>query len=59
MDFDLSQPTSRSGGKGEAILKLKNAHGFEKLVMIGDGATDLEACPPADAFICNFFVSNA
>ena len=33
------------------IQSLKEKHGFRKLVMIGDGATDLEACPPADAFI--------
>lgn len=26
---------------------LKEKHGFKNVVMIGDGATDLEACPPA------------
>lgn len=49
--FDESEPTSRSGGKGEVIGLLKKEHGYSKIVMIGDGATDLEACPPADAFI--------
>lgn len=50
-NFDVSQPTSESGGKGRVIQSLKDQKGFKKLVMIGDGATDLEACPPADAFI--------
>lgn len=49
--FDMNQPTSESGGKGRAIQSLKDKHGYNNLVMIGDGATDLEACPPADAFI--------
>lgn len=26
---------------------LKEQYGYETVVMIGDGATDLEACPPA------------
>ncbi|XP_077996207.1 phosphoserine phosphatase-like [Glandiceps talaboti] len=49
--FDEDQPTSREGGKPEVTGLLKKKHGYKKLVMIGDGATDLEACPPADAFI--------
>ncbi|KAL6622781.1 hypothetical protein ACP70R_032660 [Stipagrostis hirtigluma subsp. patula] len=44
--FDPTQPTSRSGGKANGSYKT--------LVMIGDGATDLEARQPggADLFIC-------
>ncbi|XP_044756576.1 phosphoserine phosphatase [Coccinella septempunctata] len=49
--FDENQPTSRSGGKAEVVRILKEKFGYKNLVMIGDGATDLEACPPADAFI--------
>ncbi|XP_066513968.1 phosphoserine phosphatase-like [Hoplias malabaricus] len=49
--FDETQPTAESGGKGRVISLLKEKYGFEKVVMIGDGATDLEACPPASAFI--------
>lgn len=30
---------------------LKTQYGYKNLVLIGDGATDLEASPPADAFI--------
>ncbi|XP_032664883.1 phosphoserine phosphatase isoform X2 [Odontomachus brunneus] len=49
--FDESQPTSKSGGKAEVIRHLKEKEGFKIVVHIGDGATDLEASPPADAFI--------
>lgn len=45
--FDESQPTCESGGKGRVISLLKEKYGFKTVVMIGDGATDLEACPPA------------
>ncbi|KAL6256536.1 hypothetical protein P5V15_012647 [Pogonomyrmex californicus] len=49
--FDETQPTSRSGGKGQVIRCLKEEKGFKNIVHIGDGSTDLEASPPADAFI--------
>ncbi|KAB0799978.1 hypothetical protein PPYR_07858 [Photinus pyralis] len=49
--FDINEPTSRSGGKGKVIEELKRLHGYKSVVMIGDGMTDLEACPPGDAFI--------
>lgn len=29
----------------------------EEVTMIGDGATDLEACPPANYFIGNYYSS--
>lgn len=48
---DERLPTCRSGGKANVISQLRNEHGYNNIVMIGDGATDLEACPPADAFI--------
>lgn len=41
------QPTAESGGKGKVIKLLKEKFHFKKIVMIGDGATDMEACPPA------------
>lgn len=47
----MNEPTSKSGGKAVAINKLKEQFGYQNVVLIGDGATDLEACPPADAFI--------
>lgn len=49
--FDENEPTSQSGGKAEVIRRLKEEKGFKTVVHIGDGATDLEACPPANAFI--------
>lgn len=49
--FDTNQPTSRSGGKGEAISIIRKNHGDCNITMIGDGATDLEAVPPANNFI--------
>ncbi|CAG9786880.1 unnamed protein product [Diatraea saccharalis] len=49
--FDENEPTSRSGGKGLVVRRLKEAHGYQRLIMIGDGATDAEASPPADGFI--------
>jgi len=49
--FDETEPTSMSGGKGKVVAQLKEQFGYNNLVMIGDGMTDLEASPPADAFI--------
>ncbi|XP_066146346.1 phosphoserine phosphatase-like [Euwallacea fornicatus] len=49
--FDEDQPTSQSGGKGLVIQHLKQTCGYKNVVLIGDGVTDLEAAPPADAFI--------
>ncbi|WVZ98918.1 hypothetical protein U9M48_044288 [Paspalum notatum var. saurae] len=52
--FDPKEPTSRSGGKAKAVQQIKKDHGYKTVVMIGDGATDLEARQPggADLFIC-------
>lgn len=54
LGFDTNEPTSRSGGKATAVQQIRNACGYKALVMIGDGATDLEARQPggADLFIC-------
>lgn len=45
--FDRSQLTCEGDGKAKVILYLKNKFGYKRVVHIGDGATDLEACPPA------------
>uniref|UniRef100_A0ACD5TN76 Uncharacterized protein n=1 Tax=Avena sativa TaxID=4498 RepID=A0ACD5TN76_AVESA len=52
--FDPAEPTSRSGGKAVAVQHIRQKCGYKTLVMIGDGATDLEARQPggADLFIC-------
>ncbi|XP_041457069.1 phosphoserine phosphatase-like isoform X1 [Lytechinus variegatus] len=49
--FDESQPTCSTGGKPKVMSILKEKFAYKHLVMIGDGATDMEAVPPADAFI--------
>lgn len=49
-----SEPTSRAGGKAKVVADLKAEHGYKTVVMIGDGATDMEARDipgGADAFI--------
>jgi phosphoserine phosphatase len=52
--FDSEEYTSRSGGKAEACRALKKENGYCRVVMVGDGATDLEARQEggADIFIC-------
>lgn len=52
--FDPEEFTSRSGGKAEACKHLKAEFRYSTVVMIGDGATDLEARQPggADIFVC-------
>lgn len=49
--FDDKELTSRDGGKPAVIKRLKEAHGYSPIIMVGDGATDMQARPPADAFI--------
>ncbi|CAD5219576.1 unnamed protein product [Bursaphelenchus okinawaensis] len=53
--FDPNEPTSDSGdkSKGKPLVcqLLKQKYGYKCLTMVGDGATDLEAYPPADLFI--------
>jgi len=49
--FDEDQPTSEQDGKPRVIAYLKKEHDYRNVVMVGDGATDLAAAPPADAFI--------
>jgi soluble P-type ATPase len=33
------------------VKALKAKHGYKAVVMVGDGATDMQARPPAEAFI--------
>ena len=49
--FDPDEPTSADGGKPKALRIIKEKYGYETMVMVGDGATDAQAKPPADAFI--------
>ncbi|KAM0910861.1 hypothetical protein ACQ4PT_013869 [Festuca glaucescens] len=52
--FDPTEPTSRSGGKAVAVQQIRQDRGYKTVIMIGDGATDLEARQPGGAvlFIC-------
>jgi phosphoserine phosphatase len=47
--FDENEMTSDSGGKQRVVEYLKNKFNYQRLIMIGDGATDMEA--NADGFI--------
>ena len=49
--FDESYPTTRSGGKPEIIARLKAELKPAKIVMVGDGASDLETKPFVDLFV--------
>lgn len=49
--FDSDEPTSADQGKPKALGQIKEAGGYETMIMVGDGATDAQAKPPADAFI--------
>jgi phosphoserine phosphatase len=49
--FDSTYPTTRTGGKAEIIAKLKDELHPERVVMVGDGVSDLETRPGVDLFI--------
>jgi cation transport ATPase len=49
--FDTAALTCRDGGKAAAITHLQASRGHRNVVMIGDGATDMQARPPASVFI--------
>lgn len=49
--FDATEPTSADGGKPKALRMIKENAGYETMIMVGDGATDAQAKPPAKAFI--------
>jgi phosphoserine phosphatase len=48
--FKASEPTSQDMGKARALTMIQRS-GYKKIVMIGDGATDAQAKPPAASFI--------
>lgn len=49
--FCANEPTSADMGKPKALRTIKEKYGYETMVMVGDGATDAQAKPPADTFI--------
>jgi len=48
--FDASSPLARSGGKRE-VLEAWDAELPRPVLLVGDGATDLEAAPVVDLFV--------
>jgi phosphoserine phosphatase len=51
VDFDPNEPTSADMGKPKALQNIQGARRYRAMVMIGDGATDAQAKPPASSFI--------
>ncbi|MEI6105676.1 MAG: HAD-IB family phosphatase [Opitutae bacterium] len=49
--FDETFPTTRSGGKPECITRLRRELSPSRLVMVGDGVSDLETKPAVDLFV--------
>jgi phosphoserine phosphatase len=49
--YDAAYPTTRSGGKAQVISRLRAELVPERVVMVGDGVSDLEAASAADLFI--------
>lgn len=49
--FDQTARTAWAGGKAKVISELRKQFGYPIVAMVGDGATDLEARPPADVFV--------
>lgn len=45
--FNENELTSESGGKGKVIELIRKQYGYKNIIMIGDGMTDFESCPPA------------
>jgi len=50
-DYDRDYPTTRSGGKREIVARLRAELNPERVVMVGDGVSDLETLPAVDLFV--------
>jgi phosphoserine phosphatase len=50
-DYDAAYPSTRSGGKVDIINRLREEFRPEKVVMVGDGVSDLETAPVVDLFV--------
>jgi len=49
--FDEAYPTTRSGGKPEMVNRLRAELNPSRIVMVGDGVSDLETKPVVDLFV--------
>lgn len=51
VNFDREYPTTRSGGKPDVIAALRQELNPARIVMVGDGVSDLETQPMVDLFV--------
>ena len=51
LDFDREYPTTRSGGKPEVLAALRQELNPARIVMVGDGVSDLETRESVDLFV--------
>ena len=49
--FDTHAPPTRNGGKPEIVAQLREQFNPQKMVMVGDGISDLETQSEVDQFI--------
>jgi phosphoserine phosphatase len=49
--YDKTAFTSDEGGKARAVKWLLDTKGYASVAVVGDGATDMEARPPASVFV--------
>jgi phosphoserine phosphatase len=49
--YDAAYPSTRSGGKVDIIAGLRREFSPERVVMVGDGVSDLETAPVVDLFV--------
>jgi phosphoserine phosphatase len=49
--FESDHPTTRNGGKAEIATRLRNEFEAERVVMVGDGVSDLETADVVDRFV--------
>jgi phosphoserine phosphatase len=49
--YDSEYPSTRSGGKVDIVNRLRGEFRPEKVVMVGDGVSDLETVPVVDLFV--------
>ena len=49
--FDNTYPTTYNGGKPEIVEQIKKEYSPEKVIMVGDGVSDLETKSVVDSFI--------
>ena len=51
LGYDSAFPATRTGGKREIVDRLRRELRPEKVVMVGDGVSDLETAPAVDLFV--------